>query len=68
MFLINWFDWITPTTPFASLFFGIIFTLIIAFSIWYETREKRTFFIATITGLCVTFIGVELLYLAGYYG
>ncbi|GEN52320.1 hypothetical protein HFA01_05820 [Halobacillus faecis] len=67
MNLISWFDWITPTNPFASFFFGILFTIILGFTVWVETRNFKTVLITTSTGIVVTAIGVSLLNLIGYY-
>ncbi|MCP3029006.1 hypothetical protein [Halobacillus sp. A5] len=67
MNFISWFDWITPTNPFASLFFGILFTIILGVTIWVETRNFKTVLITTITGIVITGIGVSLLNVIGYY-
>ena len=67
MGFLNWYDWITPTNPYASIFFGVIITLITALIIWFDTKEIRTSVIALSTGICVTLIGVFLLNLIGYY-
>ena len=67
MGFINGYDWITPTNPYASIFFGVMFTLIIACVIWFETKEIRTSFITLSTGIVVTLIGVFILNLIGYY-
>lgn len=67
MNFISWFDWITPTNPFASLFFGMIFTIILGITVWVETRNVKTVLITTITGIIITGIGVSLLSVIGYY-
>ena len=67
MGFLNWYDWITPTNPYASIFFGVIFTLIIALIIWFDTKEIRTSVIALSTGIAVVLIGVFFLNLIGYY-
>jgi hypothetical protein len=64
---LNWYDWITPTNPFAALFFGIIFTLIIAFSIWIRTKEKKTVWITLLSGGLTSIIGVIILNVIGFY-
>lgn len=28
MIFLDWYDWIQPTNPYASLFFGVIFTIV----------------------------------------
>ncbi len=68
MDFLNWYDWITPTNPFASLFFGVIFTVIIGMTVWIDTKNLRTTTLAIIVGVVVTICGVTLLNLAGYYG
>ncbi|ARI75595.1 hypothetical protein [Halobacillus mangrovi] len=67
MNFINWFDWITPTNPFASLFFGILFTIILGMTVWVETKNVKTVFITALTGIIITGIGVSLLKVIGYY-
>ncbi len=64
---IHWYDWITPTSPFAALVFGLLFTLIAAFSIWFGTKKRNLVWIALLTGSLTTVIGVFLLNAAGYY-
>ncbi|WP_163970430.1 hypothetical protein [Oceanobacillus halotolerans] len=68
MGFVNWYDWIQPTNPYASIFFGIIFTVIIAAVVWFDTKEFKTIGVVFIIGIVVTFVGVLLLYTAGYYG
>ncbi|RSD28701.1 hypothetical protein [Mesobacillus subterraneus] len=68
MDFLNWYDWITPTNPYAAIFFGIIFTIIVAFTVWFDSKNKRTVGIAAITGLSVILIGVFLLNVIGFYG
>jgi hypothetical protein len=68
MDFLNWYDWITPTNPFASIFFGIIFTVIVSFTVWVDTKKSRTVGIAAITGVTVTLIGVFVLNVIGFYG
>ncbi|KHE67946.1 hypothetical protein [Halobacillus sp. BBL2006] len=66
MFL-QWVDWITPTSPLASFFFGVLFTTILGITIWFETKQPKMVFIAALTGIAVTFIGVSILTFLGYY-
>lgn len=68
MDFLNWYDWITPTNPYASIFFGLIFTIIIAIVVWFDTKKVKTVLIASLTGLSVTVIGVIILHFIGYYG
>lgn len=67
MDFVNWYDWITPTNPFASLLFGVLFTIILGITVWVETRQLKTFLITTITGIIITGIGVAVLNAIGYY-
>lgn len=68
MTLIHWYDWITPTNPYAAIFFGIIFTMIAVNTVWLDTKKSRNTVIAGITGLGVTMAGVWILNLIGFYG
>lgn len=68
MDFLSWYDWITPTNPFASLFFGIIFTVIIGITVWIDTKKVRTATLAMVVGSVVTIFGVTLLNLIGFYG
>ncbi|QAS52946.1 hypothetical protein [Halobacillus litoralis] len=64
---ISWFDWITPTNPVASLFFGILFTIIIGITVWVEARDLKTVVVTTITGIIVTCVGTAILNVIGFY-
>ncbi|WP_335871818.1 hypothetical protein [Bacillus sp. 2205SS5-2] len=68
MDFLNWYDWIAPTTPYASIFFGLIFSVVGATAVWFNTKKWKTTSIAMTAGLAVTFIGVFLLNLIGFYG
>jgi hypothetical protein len=68
MDFLNWNDWIQPTNPFASLLFGLIFSIIITIVVWFDTREVKTSGIVLVTGLIVTIVGVFILNIIGYYG
>ncbi|WP_101842725.1 hypothetical protein [Halobacillus sp. Marseille-P3879] len=67
MNFISWFDWITPTNPVASLFFGVLFTIILGLTVWMETRDFKTVLVTTITGIVITSIGVAILNGIGFY-
>lgn len=67
MNFLNRYDWITPTNPYASIFFGVIFTIIIAFVVWFDTKVIKTTLITFLSGLAVTVIGVIILNLIGFY-
>ncbi|CAM3983083.1 hypothetical protein D1970_19320 [Mesobacillus zeae] len=41
MSFLNWYDVLTPTTPYAAAFFGIIFTIIMAATVWYKHKETK---------------------------
>ncbi|CAH0343992.1 hypothetical protein [Bacillus sp. CECT 9360] len=64
---LHWYDWITPTNPFASIFFGILLSVIVAFSLWFETREKKTLLIALFSGTLASVIFVVILSSVGFY-
>ena len=67
MDFLSWNDLIQPTNPFASLFFGLIFTTIVTIAAWLETKEKKTTIIVFLTGLVIVIVGVILLNVFGYY-
>lgn len=64
---LNWNDLLAPSNPYVAVFFGIILTIVVAFSIWVETRQIRPLFIAMVTGGLTTIIGVGLLTMVGFY-
>ncbi|SEQ93299.1 hypothetical protein [Piscibacillus halophilus] len=64
---INWYDWITPTTPFAAVVIGILFSMLIAFMVWYESREWKVFFAFLGLGVGVTLVGAGILDFFGYF-
>ncbi|WP_226577437.1 hypothetical protein [Halobacillus litoralis] len=68
MDFLNWFDWVTPTSAAASIFFGLVFTLILGIMVWAETKERKTVIIIGAAGAVVTFLGVTVLQFAGFYG
>ncbi|WP_047984368.1 hypothetical protein [Ornithinibacillus californiensis] len=68
MDFLNWYDWIQPTNPFASILFGVIFSVIITIIVWFDTKEAKTTGIVFAAGIIVTIIGVFLLNIIGYYG
>jgi riboflavin transporter FmnP len=68
MNFLNGYDFITPTNPEAAVFFGIIFTVVVAVGIWMETREVKTPAVAFAAGCVVTVIGVSILNMIGFYG
>jgi hypothetical protein len=67
MDFLSWYDWITPTNPLASLFFGILFTIIVGITVWVDTKQLRTVLVTAITGITVTGIGVAILNAVGFY-
>lgn len=64
---LNWYDWVTPTNPFASIFFGILISVIVAFGLWFETREKKTVIFALCSGTIATVVFLVILSSVGYY-
>lgn len=67
MDFLSWYDWITPTNPFASIFFGILFTIIVGITVWFDTKQLRTVLVTAVTGVIVTGVGVAILNAIGYY-
>ncbi|UOR12904.1 hypothetical protein [Halobacillus amylolyticus] len=68
MDFLNWYDWIQPTNPYASVFFGVIFTILMGFIVWFDTRKIRTLICIIAGGLSFTVVGVIILNAVGYYG
>ncbi|GAB3801822.1 hypothetical protein [Virgibacillus kimchii] len=60
-------DFLIPTNPYAALFFGIVFTLIIGVVVWSETKEKKLVLVILLVGCSVSLIGVMLLSFFGFY-
>lgn len=67
MHFLSWYDWITPTNPYAALLLGLIFIALLAFIIWFQTKSWRTLFISLTTGVLVVLIGVIILNNIGWY-
>ncbi len=67
MDFLSWYDWITPTNPLASIFFGILFTIIVGITVWVDTKQIRTVTVTAITGIVATGIGVIILNAIGFY-
>ncbi|MGG3916352.1 hypothetical protein [Rossellomorea vietnamensis] len=64
---LNWNDLLAPSNPYAAVIFGLILTIVVAFSIWVETRQIRILFIAMVSGGLTTIIGVGVLTMIGFY-
>ncbi|NMH68371.1 hypothetical protein HF072_06215 [Bacillus sp. RO3] len=67
MDFLSWYDWITPSNPLASIFFGMVFTIICGITVWVTTKQVRTVLVTAIAGVAVTGIGVVLLHAIGFY-
>ncbi len=68
MNFLNWYDWITPTNPYASLFFGVLFTFIIGVLAWLDTKELKRTLVATVTGVAVVGFVTVTLNAVGFFG
>ncbi|HLR42285.1 MAG TPA: hypothetical protein VK067_03465 [Pseudogracilibacillus sp.] len=64
---LQWYDWIQPTNPFASIFFGILFSFILAVIAWLDTKEIKKSFLFFLLGIIVAMVLVLILYVFGYY-
>ncbi|MEK5443789.1 hypothetical protein [Fredinandcohnia sp. FSL W7-1320] len=60
-------DWITPTNPYAALFFGLLFTILAGGIVWIDTRKLKTLLIVLLTGRIVSIVGVLVLQDVGFY-
>jgi len=67
MSFLHWYDWIQPTNPYASFFFGIIFTIIMGITVWFSTRKKKSAGFAVLTGFSFSAILVYILVIIGFY-
>lgn len=65
---LQWYDWIQPTDPFASIFFGILFSIILSVIAWLDTREIKKSIVLFLLGIVVVIVLVLILYVFGYYG
>lgn len=64
---INWYDWITPTSPTAAIIAGITFSVLIAFLLWFESREWKMFFGLAGLGIGVSLIVAGILDFVGFF-
>ena len=67
MHFLSWYDWITPTNPYAALLLGLIFIALLALNIWFQIKSWSTLLISLTTGVLVVFIGVIILNSIGWY-
>ncbi|CAK8583732.1 hypothetical protein H7K20_24690 [Priestia aryabhattai] len=67
MHFLSWYDWITPTNPYAALLLGLIFITLLALNIWFQIKSWSTLLISLTTGVLVVFIGVIILNSIGWY-
>ena len=65
---LQWYDWIQPTNPFASIFFGIVFSFILAVMAWFDTKEIQKSLLLFLIGMIVALVFLLILYGFGYYG
>lgn len=68
MDFLHWYDWITPTNPYAAVFLSMILILGVAVIVWFEDRENfKTPILIIITGFIFSMIGVMFLHSIGFY-
>ena len=67
MNFLSWYDWITPTNPYAALLLGLLFIVLLAVIIWFQTKSWSTLLISLTTGVLVVLIGVVILNSIGWY-
>ncbi|ALC82876.1 MULTISPECIES: hypothetical protein [Bacillus] len=68
MNVIHWYDFLTPTTPMASITFGLVFTLLATIIIGFQFKSMRVAVFIFVICLIVTFGGTAFLNFIGYYG
>lgn len=64
---ISWYDWITPSNPFAAIVVGLAVVVFAALSYYFESRKLKGPLIVFLVGVAVIFGGVFLLNLIGFY-
>ncbi|MFG6121365.1 MULTISPECIES: hypothetical protein [Thalassobacillus] len=65
---IHWYDWVTPSSPGAALFFGLIFTLAAAVMMRWHMKSWKLFFVAIGVGTFISLVMVGGLYwIVGFY-
>ncbi|AIF45350.1 hypothetical protein [Virgibacillus sp. SK37] len=60
-------DFITPTNPYAALFFGMLVSLIASIVVFIQTRNKKSFLLVLVAGSLTSLVGVAILYMLGFY-
>lgn len=65
---IHWYDLLTPTTPSASIIFGLIIAFLATIFIGFQSKSFRMAIFIFVICLIVTFGGTYLLDFFGYYG
>ncbi|OLN22202.1 hypothetical protein BTO30_10660 [Domibacillus antri] len=68
MDFLHGYDFITPTSPAAAIFFGLLMSVMTAFLAYHEVKDKKVTVMALGTGVAVTFTGTALLKAIGFYG
>ncbi|MYL60348.1 hypothetical protein GLW20_22870 [Virgibacillus halodenitrificans] len=60
-------DFITPTNPYAALFFGMLVSLIGSIAVFTQTKNKKSSLLILLAGILTTLAGVAVLYMLGFY-
>ncbi|WP_019377335.1 hypothetical protein [Virgibacillus halodenitrificans] len=60
-------DLITPTNPYAPLFFGMFVILIGSIAVFTQTKNKKSSLLILLAGILTTLAGVAVLYMLGFY-
>ncbi|WP_430786694.1 hypothetical protein VBD025_14480 [Virgibacillus flavescens] len=68
MDFLSWNDFIQPTNPYASIFFGVIVISVLSLIIWLDDKNVKKTAIVFVSGFCFTIVGVALLNFFGAYG
>lgn len=67
MAIIGWFDWMNPTNPLASLFFGVLFAIALGVTVWFESRQWKKTILTTVVGIIAACVVVAILNMTGYF-
>ncbi|WHX27931.1 hypothetical protein QNH47_08815 [Virgibacillus halodenitrificans] len=60
-------DLITPTNPYAALFFGMFVILIGSIAVFTQTKNKKSSLLILLAGILTILAGVAVLYMLGFY-
>jgi type IV secretory pathway VirB3-like protein len=63
---VNWYDWISPSNPYAAIVLGLIIVLTVIVFVWIEERDLKTVLYVFLAGAAVVLAGVFLFSSLGF--